>query len=78
MVSGTMDFDCRTIWASGNDAWRSFLCDGATLQMDGKRSNEADQRQPYSHRANNYKANRQLQAGKNRQQNIFREGCNYA
>ena len=73
-----MDFDCGTIWASSNDAWWRFLCYGSAIQVDGKRFNEADQRQPYSHRTNNYKTDRQFQAGEDRQQDIFREGCNYA
>ena len=78
MINGTMDFDCGTIWASSNDAWWGFLCYGSVVQVDGKRFNEADQRQSYPDRANNNKANRQFQAGKDRQQDIFREGCYHA
>ena len=55
-----MDCDCRTIWTSSSDAFRDELWDDPDIQMDGKRFDETDQRQPFTDRANNYKANRQL------------------
>ncbi len=73
-----MDCDCRKIWTSSSDAFRDELWDDPDIQMDGKRFDETNQRQPFTDRANNYKANRQFQNGTNRQQAIFREGCYYA
>ena len=73
-----MDLDRGTLWITSFNAFGDELRNGINFQVDGKRFDEADQRQPFTDRANNYKANRQLQDGTNRQQAIFREGCYYA
>jgi len=76
--NGTMVFGCRKIWASGGDAAWHELWHGSDIQVDGKRFDEANQRQPRTDRAYHNKANRQFQAGEGAEQIIFREGCYYA
>ena len=76
--NGTMVFGCRKIWTAGGDAAWYELRHGSNIQVDGKRFDETNQRQPRTDRAYHNKAYRQFQAGEGAEQIIFREGCYYA
>ena len=78
VIDGHMADYCRTIWAALRDASRNELRHGFDFQMDGKRSDETNKREPFTDRTNNYQTHRQFKDGKNGQQIIFREGCYYA
>ena len=77
-TNGTMVFGCRKVWVAGGDATRHELWHGSNIQVDGKRFDEANQRQPFTDRTYYNKTYRQFQAGKGAEQIIFREGCYYA
>ena len=76
--NGTMVFGCRTVRASCGDAAWHELRHGSNIQVDGKRFDETNQRQPRTDRTYYNKAYRQFQAGEGAEQIIFREGCYYA
>ena len=76
--NGTMVLGCRKIWFAGGDATWHELRHGSNIQVDGKRFDETNQRQPFTDRAYYNKAYRQFQAGEGAEQIIFREGCYYA
>ena len=76
--NGTMVFGCRTVRvACGDAAWHE-LRHGSNIQVDGKRFDETNQRQPFTDRTYHNKTYRQFQAGEGAEQIIFREGCYYA
>ena len=77
-TNGTMVFRSRTVRASCGDAPRYELWHGSNIQVDGKRFDETDQRQPFPDRTYHNKTYRQFQAGTGAEQIIFREGCYYA
>ena len=78
MDSGSIYFDSGTVRTSCGDAPRYELWDDSDIQMDGKRSDEANQRESFTNRTHHNKTYRQFQAGKGAEQIIFREGCYYA
>ena len=78
VIDGIMDCDCRTLWTAGGYAFGNELRNDSDIQVDGKRSDETNKREPFTDRANNYQTHRQFKDGKNGQQIIFREGCYYA
>ena len=78
MGSGTMVFRSGTVRVACGDATRHELWHGSNIQVDGKRFDEANQRQPFTDRTYYNKTYRQFQAGKGAEQIIFREGCYYA
>ena len=77
-TNGTMVFRSRKVRVACGDASRYELWHGSDIQVDGKRSDETNKREPFTDRANNYQTHRQFKDGKNGQQIIFREGCYYA
>jgi len=77
-TNGTMVFRSGKVWTSCGDAPRYELRHGSNIQVDGKRFDEANQRQPFTDRAYHNKTYRQFQAGEGAEQIIFREGCYYA
>ena len=76
--NGTMVFRSGTVRAACGDAAWYELRHGSNIQVDGKRFDETNQRQPRPDRAYYNKAYRQFQAGEGAEQIIFREGCYYA
>ena len=77
-TNGTMVFRSGTVRVACGDASRYELWHGSNIQVDGKRFDEANQRQPFTDRTYHNKTYRQFQAGEGAEQIIFREGCYYA
>ena len=77
-TNGTMVFRSGTVRAACGDAPRYELWHGSNIQVDGKRFDETNQRQPFTDRTYYNKTYRQFQAGEGAEQIIFREGCYYA
>ena len=75
---GTMAFGSGKVRVACGDAPRYELRHDSNIQVDGKRFDEANQRQPFTDRAYHNKTYRQFQAGEGAEQIIFREGCYYA
>ena len=76
--NGSMVFGSGKIWIACGDATWHELRHGSNIQVDGKRFDEANQRQPFTDRTYHNKTYRQFQAGEGAEQIIFREGCYYA
>ena len=77
-TNGTMVFRSGKVRVACGDAPRHELWHGSNIQVDGKRFDETNQRQPFTDRAYHNKTYRQFQAGEGAEQIIFREGCYYA